>query len=469
MGISSFGRQALYWLRHAGVKTIEIRPGEGVAALLAFAYFFCLLSSYYLLRPLRDAMGLENGAQQLPWLFTATFITMLALVPVFGAVASRWPPRRFIPLVYRFFAFNILGFGILFATGTARIWSAHIFFVWISVFNLFVVSIFWSAMADRFSSEQGKRLFGFIAAGGTAGALIGPALTALLTIRFGIALLPVLAALFLELAVQSFLQLAKRQTRCNLSAFRYEQANTKAGTGARQNDASLAFYDRRIGGKLYAGIALIAKDAYLLSIVAYLLLHSLASTFLYLEQGRIVAATLGNTESRTQLFALVDLSVSVLTIVLQLTLTGRLLQRYGVALALMLLPLASVLALGALAWWPGLAMLALVQGVRRAIDYAIVRPAREILFTVVSREAKYKAKSVIETVVYRGGDAASGWLFALLAAAGMGFPGIALLFLPLGAGWMMLSRRLAAQQDRLAAQFRATVTGADASLQRATE
>jgi AAA family ATP:ADP antiporter len=408
-------------------RLVDVQPQERGALLFSFAYFFCLLCAYYLLRPLRDALGLHSGAGQLPWLFTATFFAMLVLVPLFGAVATRWPPRKFVPYVYRFFTLNILGFGALFATGIHEDLVARVFFVWISVFNLFVVSIFWSVMADHFSNEQGRRLFGFIAAGGTAGALAGPALTASLVAALGPAALAVLAALLLELAVQCCARVTRSAAPINSDRF-----NT------------------RLDGGIFAGITLILRDRYLLSIVLYLLLHTLASTFLYLEQGRIVADRLPDTVSRTRFFASVDLAVSCFAIVLQLAVTGRFLQRFGVVSALVLLPVISVIAIAGLALMPGLLMLGLAQGTRRAVDYAIVRPAREVLFTVVSRASKYKAKSVIETVVYRGGDAASGWLFAGLAALGIGFSGLAILFVPLAAAWTGLALRLGATQEERA-------------------
>jgi AAA family ATP:ADP antiporter len=416
-------------------KLVKVQPHERAAMLSGFAYFFCLLCSYYMLRPLRDAMGLKGGAGQLQWLFTATFLTMLLLIPVFGAVASRWPPRRFVPLVYRFFALNILGFGILFAAGVHEIVVSRIFFVWISVFNLFAVSIFWSVMADHFSNEQGRRLFGFIAAGGTAGALAGPAVTAWLVVALGPAALALAAALLLELAVHCFLRLARTT----------HGATAEAG---RQSDTHIDRFSLNIGGGVFDGLILVLKERYLLAIVIYLLLHTFASTFLYLEQGRIVAERIADTGSRTRFFALVDLAVSCSTIVLQALVTGRFIHRFGVTGALILLPFISLLALGAIALWPGLIALAAAQGSRRAIDYAIVRPAREVLFTVVSRPAKYKAKSVIETVVFRGGDALSGWMFAALAAAGIGLSGIALLFAPFAAIWAGLAMWLGRSQEQ---------------------
>lgn len=409
--------------------------------LFGFAYFFCLLCGYYLLRPLRDALGLKGGAGQLQWLFTATFLAMLLLVPIFGAVATRWPPRRFVPFVYRFFALNILGFGILFATGVHEIIVARVFFVWISVFNLFVVSIFWSVMADHFSNEQGRRLFGFIAAGGTAGALAGPALTASLVEKFGPATLTLLAALLLELAVQCFLRLARTTAAAGAPA---KPAQQQSAPGGR--------FSIGVGEGMFAGVILILRDRYLLGIVFYLLLHTFASTFLYFEQGRIVADRLSDTASRTQFFALVDLAVSCVAIVLQTAVTGRFLHRFGVTSALVLLPVISLIAIAGIAIWPGLVVLAAAQGIRRAIDFAIVRPAREVLFTVVSRAAKYKAKSVIETVVYRGGDAVSGWIFAALTAAAIGFSGVAALFVPIAAFWTGLAVRLGDLQDKRAKQ-----------------
>ena len=429
-------------LHHLLVRATGAGRHEIAAMVWGFAYFFCLLSGYYLLRPLRDAMGLVGGANRLQWLFTATFVAMLLLVPVFGAITARWPPRRFVPVVYRFFALNILAFGVLFATGVQEVAVSRVFFVWISVFNLFVVSIFWSVLADNFSNEQGRRLFGFIAAGGTAGALAGPAIAALLAVQFGVAVLTLIAAVLLELAVQCFRGLVSATAGWKTNPGPDVQRGTPEPTPA----------DVRLGGGMFGGVMLILRDRYLLGIVMFLLLHTFASTLLYFEQARIVAAALSDTAERTRLFAVVDFSVSCLTILLQLLVTGRFLKHAGVAAALALLPLAGMLAFAGIALWPTLAMLVAVQTLRRSVDYAIVRPGREVLFTVVGREAKYKAKSVIETVVYRGGDAVSGWISAALTGIGVGFTGIALLFLPLTALWVMLSKRLAAGMEMRKAQ-----------------
>lgn len=410
-------------------RVVRIAPEEVQATLLGFGWFACLLSGYYLLRPLRDALGLAGGVEELRWLFTATFVTMLLLVPVFGALVSRLAPRRFVPLVYRFFALTLLTFSALLALNVESAWLGRSFFVWVSVFNLFIVSIFWSVLADCFSNEQGRRLFGFIAAGGTLGTVVGPLLAAAAVSMFGTMALALLAALLLELALRCF------------------RGIYPAPAAARE--AALPDRSRPLGGQVWAGLALIVRSPYLLGICAYLLAHTAASTFLYFEQGRIVSEALADTAARTRYFALVDLCVSSLTLLLQLLITGVLMRKFGLVLCLALLPLATLAAFAALAWAPTLAVLAGVQILRRAIDYAIARPAREVLFTVISREEKYKAKNAIETLVYRGGDAVSGWMSAALSALGMGLAGIALLAVPLSAAWCALCVWLARRQETL--------------------
>ncbi|RYY91100.1 MAG: MFS transporter, partial [Comamonadaceae bacterium] len=301
-------------------RAVEVERHEVRATLLGFAWFFCLLGGYYLLRPLRDAMGLAGGADELQWLFTGTFVAMLALVPLFGALVSRLPPRRFVPLAYRFFTASILVFCVLIAMDVKTVWVGRIFFVWISVFNLFVISIFWSVLADCFSNAQGRRLFGFIAAGGTAGTFIGPALAAMLVTSLGPVALTLGAALLLEAALQCFHRLYPRDGNG-------ESRPHEAGAATATGDA------RPIGGSVLAGLALVARSPYLLGLCGYLLLHTAASTFLYFEQGRIVAGAFPDTASRTRFFALVDLGVSTGTLLLQVFLTGRLMKRFGLATA----------------------------------------------------------------------------------------------------------------------------------------
>ncbi|WP_024656089.1 MFS transporter [Pseudomonas syringae USA007] len=413
------------------LKWAHVLPAERTALVLGFAFHFCVLASYYLVRPLRDALGLEGGADKLQWLFTATFVVMLLMVPLFGALVSRLPATRFIPLIYRFVAVTMLMFGVLIAEKISPVQVGQVFFVWISVYNLFIVSIFWSVLVDRFSSEQGLRLFGFIAAGGTLGTFIGPLLAAILATRLGPIALTLAAALLLELAVRCYRALL---SRTDAQATRMAQGH------------------RRMGGSMLAGLTLIARSPYLLGLVLFMLLHTTAATFLYFEQGRIVAGSYSDVASRTQFFAVIDLIVSALTLTFQLLLTGPLIRRVGVGGALVALPVVTLVAFTAMALSPVPATVALAQGLRRAIEFSVVRPAREVLWTVVSREEKYKAKNVIETLVYRGGDAFSGWLSVGLAAAGAGFGVVAVLIVPVAGLWGGVCYWLARRQREMTAK-----------------
>lgn len=411
------------------LKWVKVLPSERTALMLGFAFHFCVLASYYLVRPLRDALGLEGGADKLQWLFTATFVVMLLMVPLFGALVSRLPATRFVPLIYRLIALSMLVFGVLIAQRIAPVTVGRVFFVWISIYNLFIVSIFWSVLVDRFSSEQGRRLFGFIAAGGTLGTFIGPLLAATMATRLGPMALTVAAAVLLECAVRCYRALLSR---------------TASRSGNRWLD------ERRMGGSMLAGVTLILRSRYLMGLVLFMLLHTSAATLLYFEQGRIVAGSYADVASRTQFFAFVDLIVSALTLLFQLLLTAPLIRLIGIGGALVALPLATIVAFSAMALAPVPTTVALAQGLRRAVEFAIVRPAREVLWTVVSREEKYKAKNVIETLVYRGGDAASGWLSAGLTALGAGFALVAVMIVPFAGLWGWLCLWLARRQEQRA-------------------
>ena len=419
----------------------SIRPGEGRALCWSFAYFFCLLAGYYVLRPLRDEMGIAGGVRNLHWLFTATFLVMLAAVPVFGAVVARLPRRRFIPLVYHFFAANIALFWLLLVLDVGKVEVARVFFVWISVFNLFAVSVFWSFMADLYDSEQGMRLFGFIAAGGSAGALAGPAVTVWLAGSLGPVNLLLVAAALLEAAV--------------LCAHRLEAVAPRAGGEAGAPVAPNA----GIGGGWLAGFLLVLRSPYLAGIALWVSLLSLAGTFLYFQQAHIVAAASDDPAVRTRIFASIDLAVGVLTLIVQGVATGRLIARFGVGAAAAFLPLVFALGFAVLAMHPALIAIMIFQAAQRTANFAISNPAREVLFTVAGREEKYKAKYVIDGVVFRGADAASGWLFAALRTAGMEISAIAAVTVPVAIGWLALALTLGrAQKQRAAVQASAAVT-----------
>ncbi len=420
-------------LHRALARVVAVRPGEARALLWSFAYFFCLLAGYYVLRPLRDEMGIAGGVRNLQWLFTATFLIMLAAVPVFGAVVARLPRKRFVPLVYHFFVANIAVFWVLLTLDIEKVVVARVFFVWISVFNLFAVSVFWSFMADLWQSEQGKRLFGFIAAGGSAGALLGPVVTVALAVPLGPVNLLIIAALLLELAV--------------LCAHRLESAVPKAEEGGTAKPADSG----AIGGGWLSGILMVLRSPYLAGIALWVALLSLAGTFLYFQQASIVAAASDDPAVRTRIFASIDLAIGILTILVQFLATGRLIARFGVGPAAAALPLVFALGFLALAFTPALFVVIGFQALQRATNFALSNPAREVLFTVLEREEKYKAKNVIDIVVFRGADAGSGWVFSALRGAGLELSSISLATVPVAALWLALALALGRGQARRAA------------------
>ncbi|HLX28751.1 MAG TPA: MFS transporter [Casimicrobiaceae bacterium] len=410
---------------------------ERAAALWSFAYFFTLLAGYYVLRPLRDEMGIAGGVKTLPWLFTATFVTLLVAQPLYGALVARLPRTRFIPFVYHFFVVNLALFWVLLTLGAATTLVARVFFVWVSVFNLFAVAVFWSFMADLFTSEQGKRLFGFIGAGGTAGALLGPVITIWLSVPLGPANLLIAAIVFLELAVYCVHRLE----------------HTVA-----VNPAARA-HERRVGGSAFAALPELVRSPYLLGVGVWVSLLSFGATMVYFMQANIVSATVHGAGAQTRIFASIDLAVGLLTLATQVFATGRVLERFGVGLAAAALPAVYVAGFATLALVPTLGVVLVVQVVQRWMNFAIANPARQVFFTVVGREEKYKAKNLIDVVIYRGSDALYGWVFDSLQVLGLKIAGIALWSLPVVAGWFALSIALGRTQERRAAQHMAVARG----------
>ncbi len=422
------------WLQ----RLVKVEPVEVRALLWAFSYFFALLCSYYILRPMRDEMGIAGGVEHLQWLFTGTFLAMLAAVPLFGWVTSRYSRRQFLPFVYLFFIANLLLFFALFRSGLTHAWVARAFFIWTSVFNLFIVSVFWSFMADLFSDAQAKRLFGFVAAGGTAGALAGPALTATLAIPLGPTNLLLISAAALGWAMLCIRRLIA--WRATLPAAPAMAAEGSAPSRPPEREAGL-------GGGALAGLRLIAGSRYLLGICLLILLFTTLSTFLYFQQAQIIRDSFADPAQRTTVFAAMDFAVNALTLIIQVFLTGRIVQALGMSWTLALIPLllgGGFLMLGIA---PLLGTLVVVQVVRRAGNYAIMKPTREMLFVVLAPEEKYKAKNVIDTVVYRGGDVVSAWAYAGLQALGLGLSAIAFIAVPVAAGWAWISWGLGRMQE----------------------
>src|SRR5215472_13660022 len=361
-------------LRRWAARTVPATPQERATALWSSMYFFALLAGYYVLRPLRDQMGIAGGVKNLPWLFTATFITLLVAQPLYGALVARLPRARFIPIVYHFFVANLVLFWLLLTFDIEKVIIARVFFVWVSVFNLFAVAVFWSFMADLFTSEQGKRLFGFIGAGGTAGALLGPVITIWLSVPLGPVNLMIAAAIFLELAV--------------FCVYRLE----RAATGHIQSHPGT----HNIGGSAFAALPELVRSPFLLGIAVWVALLSYAATIVYFEQAHIVSEAAKTAGQQTRIFATIDLAVSILTLATQLLVTGHLLKRVSTGIAAAALPAVYVVGFAILAWSPTLAVVMTLQVVQRWMNFAIANPARQLFFTVASREEKYKAKNLID-------------------------------------------------------------------------
>jgi len=404
-------------------RAVAVEPDEVRPMLLSALYFFLVMAGYFIIRPLRDEMGIAGGVRNLPWLFTGTLVGMLTVHPIYTAMVSRLPRRRFIPLSYNLFAACMLVFFGLLATlpEAQLIWVGRAFYIWTSVFNLFVVSIFWSVMADVFSPGQGARLFGFIAVGGTAGAIVGSSITATLAEQIAPRFLLLVSIALIEVAVLIALVLLRGRAG--------EHPPAASGRADSRNDEI-------IGGGVMAGIAAVVRSPYLLGIVGYMLLYTITATFLYFQQAEIVSEVIADRGARTAFFARLDLAVNTLTIVTQIFLTGRIVRRLGIALSLAWLPLVCVIGFFGLGLLPTLAVLAVFQVLRRASNYAVARPCREMLYTVLDRETKYKAKNFIDTFVYRAGDQIGAWSYAAMGWLGLGMTAIAFAAVPLAGAWM---------------------------------
>ncbi len=405
------------------VKLIDIKREEWPAFLWSFAYFFFLLCAYYVLRPVRDEMGIQGGIKNLPWLFTGTFVGMLIVTPLFGWIASRWPRRQFLPAVYLFFIANLFFF--YFAMKNEALDRMHVaagFFIWLSVFNYFVVSVFWSFMTDIYDNITAKRLFGAIAAGGSLGAATGPLITAALVKSVGIPNLLLISATLLGCAVVCIVRLGLWARQRQL-----ERGNTSAAE------------ETAMGGGILDGIRLALASPYLLTICGYVFTLQALGTYFYLEQVRIMAETMASSADRTQLFAQLDLAVNIITLFTQVFITSVLLRRLGLVFCLVIMPVLMIFTLGTTGFMPTLAVISISTVIRRACEFAVGKPAREILYTVVTRQERYKAKNFIDTVVSRGSDVVSTWSHAGLRGLGMStaqmaFAVIPICFVMMGAG-----------------------------------
>ena len=394
----------------------SVRREEAAAVLVAALFFFCILTALMVVRPAREALGMQRGIEAVRWLFLGTVLVTLAVNPVFGWLVSRFRRLAFVAATYLFFALSLVAFYALLALAPAAVGerSGQVFYVWFSVFNLFATMLFWALMADRFSLEQSKRLFGAIAVGGTLGAIFGPWLASVLAKPLGTpALLPVAAA-FLVLALGAAWRLTRIQTK------------------EKQSEPPV------IGGSAWEGFRAVSGSPYLLGICGYVLILAVMATFLYFTRLQMVAALGTDLDQRTATFARIDMATQAATLLLQALVTGQLMQRLGVAVTLALLPATAALGFLGLAIAGSLAALVAFEAIFRAVQRGIMRPARETLFTVVPRAERYKAKAFIDTFVYRAGDVVGAQTEGLLVRLGMGLAPLAAFAMPLAAAWMAL-------------------------------
>ena len=429
--------------------SVGARPGEGAVLVWATAYYFLVLCAYYVIRPIRDDMGAASGAENLAWLFTGTMVGMLLVHPLYTSLVSKLRRRQFIGWTYRFFILNLVVFYLIFRAVDASqaVWVGRVFFIWTSIFNLFVVSVFWSLLTDVFRPGQGKRLFGVVAVGGTVGAMLGASITTGLVGVMGPLNLMLVSALILELAVRASHVLDKAEAALRLSD---DGSDTAAADGAASNAtagaSAAASSDAVIGGGMLDGIKHILSSPYLLGIASLILFYTISSTFLYFQQVDVVARTFGEDRAaRTQVFGAMDIAVNALTLLAQLFVTGRFIKWLGVGAALAFLPLVTLIGFGVMGFAPTLAVLIVFQVARRAGNFAIQRPAREALFTVLGRSDKYKAKNFSDTFVYRLGDQVGAWSYTWMGVFGLGLSGLAFSMVPLSLAWVALAAWLGRQ------------------------
>jgi AAA family ATP:ADP antiporter len=435
-------------------RFFNLRREEALPVFMAGLYFFFVLTALMVLRPARDAIGMSGGLDAVRWLFIGTAIVTLAVNPAFGWLVSRFRRLTFITLTYAFFAVSLTGFYFLIVLAPDAVGdvSGRVFYVWFSVFNLFSTMVFWALMADRFTLEQSKRVFGVVAVGGTLGAIFGPWLAGRLAEPLGTPALMLVAAAFLGLAVAAAWGVATVQPEVS-----------KAGQTGDVNERAI------IGGNAWAGISAVFRSPYLLGISSYVLVMTIIATFIYFTRLAMVAAAADDIDSRTVIFANIDLITQVSTLVLQAVVTGHLMRRLGVSVALAILPVVVSLGFIGLAAAGSFAVLILFDASFRAIQRAITRPARETLFTVVSREEKYKSKAFTDTFVYRGGDVIGAWTEGLLGRLGFALVGLASVAVPLAVVWAVLGLWLGRRQQLLAAEATAGgVVGTMPSTSRST-
>jgi AAA family ATP:ADP antiporter len=389
---------------------------EAAVVIWAAATFACLLAATFALRPVRDALPLEGDLDFIPWLFTATFVALLVLSPAWGWVLGRFDRRRFVAIALHATTALVLGFLALIEAAADPAVVGYVFYVWAAVTNVFLVSVFWSVLADVLGPETARRLYGPIAVGGTAGALVGPLIAKLIAHHGGTGGVLLAAAALFQLAALGLVGL--------------ERAARALG------DTPAAASTEPVAGEILDGLRDVGRSPYLGGVGIYVLCVAAAGTFLYLEQAGIVKAALPDTDTRVELFALIDLFTQAVTLVMQAVVSARLIRWLGVGAVLAILPIVQAASLVVLLATPTLDVLIAVMVIGKFTTHGVMRPARELLFTVVPRGEKYRAKNVIDTLVFRFGDVGSSWLHHGLVAAGLAGTGLLFVALPVTALWL---------------------------------
>lgn len=413
-------------------KFSGIRREERAALALSFAFFFCVLCSYYIVRPLGDTMSVRLGKEFVQLSFSGIFLVMLLAVPVFGWIVTHVPRGWIVPLVYSFVVSNLLLFWFLFNGAQASPFLSGAFFIWVKVYILFVVSLFWSFMSDIWHTGQAKRLYGFVSVGGTLGALTGPLIVQALLGRIGIANLLLVSALFLTLAMAASLAL-------------------RALTDPDTRSALKAPAERKDKPSVFAGAINVWKSPYLFRIAIWILIANVLGMIFYIEQARIVGESIPDEASRVLLFSRMETATSILTIILEVFVTGRLMQRFGTGITIAIVPFLTAAGLVALAIAPVLSVIAVIMVASRAMGYGLSGPAVRVLYTVVDPQDKYRAQNFIDTLVQRGGNAAAGWMFrGLGSAAGAAGAILSIAAVPFALYWTWLSLDLGKRQEKQA-------------------
>lgn len=414
-------------------EVFMLKPTELRLVTYSFCYFFSLLAGYFLLRPIRDEMGMLNGASNMQWLFTGTFLAMLLLVPIFGSVTRKFTLTKVLIGSNLVFSLSILVFYFTIKVNGISQFLAVTFFIWLSLFNLFIISLFWSLMADIFSSPEAKRVFGIIAGGGSLGAIVGPLIASFIATRFEIEGMLLTAFLLLSVAVLFLCRIIFTATFDPLKS--------------SKKQSGVAF---RITAGTWKSIRKIYDSSYLMGIILLVFLYTFLSTFLYFEQAHVIEKGITQSAERIQYFSSVDLATNTVAICSQLFLTNRIIRSIGLAVSLAIIP--AIIALGFLAISVSMSLpvIGCIMVLHRAGNYSILKPGREILFTVVKHRDKYRAKNFIDTAVYRGGDALTGWLFAALLSLGVGLSAIAILGIPIAIIWACTGFKLGKSHESMA-------------------